>query len=188
MKAKKNPKQIISLLTKRVPTQHGKKKKGIDARHWIVQPYTPTLEPKNPKCQGKKKKSHWSAMQWGRKKWHWLLSQGRKKNSSHSSSNKNRWEPSESLKLVSSVEQMKLVDLVSFLLLGWLFQGLGLRLSDSSSSCWPPIDLPPANCPLWSWSKIEPVQVNQRPPKDCCHSLQGQEKGKKPCLSQWKPS
>lgn len=71
-----------------------------------------------------------------------------KKNSSHSSSSKNRWEPSESLKLVSSAEQMKLVDLVSFLLLGWLFQGLGLRLSDSSSSCWPPIDLPPANCPL----------------------------------------
>lgn len=87
-------------------------------------------------------------MQWGRKNDPGFCLREEKTKYSRSSSSKNRWEPSESLTLVLSAEQMKLVDLVSFLLLGWLFQGLGLRLSGSSASCWPPIDLPLANCPL----------------------------------------
>lgn len=93
-------------------------------------------------------------MWWGEKMVLASVSGKKTPKGSCSSSGKNRWEPGESLVLISS-QQMKLIKLVSFLLLVQPFWGLGLRRTHPSASHWFPKDSSSIVFPLWPQTKTK---------------------------------
>lgn len=78
-----------------------------------------------------------------------------------SSFGKNKWEPGECLMLVSSSQQTKLLDLVSFLLWVQLSQGLGLGQSSPSAPCCSPAGSSQIILSLIILSGLGPNQTEQ---------------------------
>lgn len=154
-----------------------KEKSGINARYWTIRTLPPThtdpatAEQKTPKCQGKKQTE---AVWQGEQNDTSFCVSGKEKNSL-SSLDKTDGKPVEPLALVSSSQQMELMDFSVFSLVGSAFPEVSGQVEQSG-----PAWLASGDCLILDQNHTEQFkEKNQKLLKDCCCSLSRPGKGKK---------